>query len=94
MRAINRGFFISAAISAAAVFVDQRWSHGRSGGRAAAVLIGLILASRDPDPDAVLHRHEVQARAGDRGVDRDGSRDHDPVRVLRSASSRRSGRRC
>src|SRR6478672_8384777 len=39
----------------------------------------------DPGPHAVLHRREVQARAGDRGVDRHGTRDHDPVRLLRGA---------
>ena len=37
---------------------------------------------RDPGPHAVLHRHEVQAGAGDRRGDEHGAGDHDPVRLL------------
>ncbi|HSJ50333.1 MAG TPA: sodium-translocating pyrophosphatase [Actinomycetota bacterium] len=44
MRAINRGFFLSAAISAAAVFVISGW-YMDDYRPAVAVLIGLILAS-------------------------------------------------
>jgi K(+)-stimulated pyrophosphate-energized sodium pump len=44
MRAINRGFFVSAAISAAAVFVISGW-YMDDYRPAVAVLIGLILAS-------------------------------------------------
>ena len=43
MKAINRGFFLSAAVSAAVVFAISR-STSTTGGRRA-VLIGLILAS-------------------------------------------------
>jgi K(+)-stimulated pyrophosphate-energized sodium pump len=44
MRAINRGFFVSAAISAAAVFVISGW-YMEDYRPAVAVLLGLILAS-------------------------------------------------
>jgi K(+)-stimulated pyrophosphate-energized sodium pump len=44
MKAINRGFFISAAISAAAVFVISGW-YMEDYRPAVAVLIGLVLAS-------------------------------------------------
>ena len=47
-----------------------------------AVLIGLVLAAVIQELTAVLHRHEAQAGAGDRGVHRDRAGDHDPVRVL------------
>ena len=81
MRAINRGFFVSAAISAAAAFVIaglymDTYKPGRRGADRPRARVG------DPEDDPVLHRHEVQAGAGDRGVDRHRSGDDDPVRVL------------
>ena len=48
MKAINRGFFLSAGVSAAAVFVLAE-IYMDSLKPAIAVAIGLVLASRDPD---------------------------------------------
>ena len=84
MKAINRGFFISAVISADRRVRDLQLLH-------ALLEAGLRRGVR-PDPGehhpgahAALHRHEAPARAGDRGVHGHRGGDDGPGGLLRRA---------
>ena len=82
MKAINRGFFVSALVSAIAVFVlctaTSRADVGRSTSRSSPCCSGSC-SPRDPPPHRVLHVDRTPAGQGDRSRDADGPRDDDPV---------------
>ncbi len=92
MKAINRGFFLSAVISAVLVIVIsvvymESWQSGHRRRDRPRARLG------DPGPHAVLHRHEVQAGEGGRRLHRDRPGHDGAVAASRSASSRPCGRR-
>ena len=87
MKAINRGLLRLGVHLGGRGVRDRRALHAKlQAGRGGLDRAGARRG--DPGADAVLHRHEVQAGPGDRGVHRDGAGHHDPLGLLHRGWSR------